>query len=83
MATICVTLGREICDLYIAQSEWPAVSQKTWEHWFQNAKTQRFQEFVEDWAYPDTYEAPLYPVEEISEMPISLLIAELDETCSA
>lgn len=38
----------------------------------------RFQEYVEDWAYPDTYIADLYQLENIREMPISLIIGEND-----
>ena len=35
-------------------------------HINQNAVTQRFQGFVDKWAYPNTYEAKLYPLEDIS-----------------
>ena len=44
---------------------------------------QRFQHYVEDWAYPDQYEAELYPLGELSKIPISLIYGETDNICTA
>ena len=43
-----------------------SLSSKDLAHGHQNTVTQRFQEFVEDWSYPDHHEAKLYPLENIS-----------------
>lgn len=44
--------------------------------------TLRFQEFVEN-NFMDEYEAELIPVENITTMPVSLIIAENDNVCTA
>ena len=39
--------------------------------------------FVDDWAFPDKYEAELYEVENIKKMPVSLIMGENDQICSS
>ena len=41
----------------------------------------RFQEYVDDWSYPDKIEAPLYPIDQISKVPVSMFVADQDSVC--
>ena len=55
---------------------------KNLDHWRQNWLTQRFQPYVETWAYPDDHTATEYDLSVIAEMPISLYVAGNSEVCT-
>lgn len=78
-------LNEWYCDEYSAFEEsYPGrTSTKNNDHWLQGMETQRFQPYVEDWAYPDTHEATEYDLSAIQSMPISLFVGENDETCTS
>ena len=76
------TDDKDVCKYYKNYPKYlQPESSKADDHWAQNTKTRRFQEFVDDWKYPNNYEAPLYPVEDIDTVPISMVIGELDPVC--
>lgn len=56
---ICTNLSTELCQRAqgqdAAQPYWKAT--KTLEHWAMNRMTQRFQRYVDNWAYPNHYES--------------------------
>ena len=54
---------------------------KEWEHIYQNFLIKRQQTFVDDWAYPDTYEGDLFDLESISTIPVSFWTGENDGLC--
>ena len=55
------------------------MSFKNYDHWTQIILTQRFQEYVDDWSYPDTYAGTLFDMEAISTIPVSMIVGEDDE----
>ena len=71
-----------MCKTYRNINQEPS-STKTSQHWDQGRLTQRFQKFVDDWAYPDKYEADLYPLNEINQVPVTLMIGAEDTLCMA
>lgn len=80
---LCETYGEYACEFYSAiDPDQQCMSFKDEAHWQQNTKSQRFQMYVDDWEYPDKYEADLIPLENITEMPISMIIAEFDVACT-
>ena len=42
----------------------------------------RFQEYVENWSNPGNMEAPLYPIDSISKVPVSIYVGEDDFLCT-
>ena len=81
--TLCTSFGWDNCAYYRnINANQQAMSFKTDAHWYQNTLTQRFQKFVEDWSYPDNFEADLIPIENISQMPISLFVGLFDFVCT-
>ena len=38
---------------------------------------------MDDWSYPDTIEAALYPLEDISKIAVSMYVGEEDKICPA
>jgi len=50
------------------------------DHWLQNTITQRYQEYVEDFS-AENYEGALYPIENLSVLPMTLIIGDKDDVC--
>ena len=80
--TICNSLGWWNCRWTKAIDRWNIApySNKNLDHWLQNTITQRYQEYVEDFS-PENYEAPLYPIESLSTIPLTLIIGDGDDVC--
>ena len=41
----------------------------------------RFQEFVPNWSDPENIEAPIYDLGNISDVPVSMIVSENDQSC--
>ena len=50
-------------------------------HYLQNQVTGRFQEFADNWTEGE-YLTPLTPLENITEVPVTMFIAPNDDTCT-
>ena len=82
---VCGSVGFWNCRVFRSNyfSTRQPFSSRIYDHWMQISQARRFQEFVEDWDYPNNYEAPLYPMEDISIIPVSMIIASDDPVCPA
>ena len=56
---------------------------KNEDHWKQNDESDRFQEYMEDWARPGNTESPIYDLERIKRIPVSMFVGYNDDVCSA
>ena len=81
---VCYELGPAYCAFVrLYPSNYGGVtSTKNLAHWAQAVATQRWQQFVEDWDYPDNWSAPEYEASNIKTVPISLIVADEDEVCT-
>ena len=67
---ICELEDEEIClhaEYMEVSTSGIGVGTKAPEHWAQMGWSARFQEFVDDWSLDNT-QAPLYPIEDISQV---------------
>ena len=51
-------------------------------HFSQIREAVRFQEYVENWSNPGNMEAPLYRIDQISKVPVSIYVGEIDFICT-
>ena len=82
---VCYELGPAYCAFVrLYPSNYGGVtSTKNLAHWAQAVATQRWQQFVEDWDYPDNWSAPEYEPSNIKTVPISLIVSENDDICTS
>ena len=84
-ANICANLSADLCEWAENLADSPKGDgvnpTKLSEHWGQMTWANRFQEFVPNWSDPENIEAPIYDLGNISDVPVSMIVSENDQSC--